>query len=468
MKRIALLVLMALLAATPLTAGTKLIALPGGATTPNSTQPLYGGGLTVTKTVGPELLTLDATCTGWTAGGALPINGWSCVAGTLVHAGGGGTTSVTYTYTIEKGTTYEVSQAVAWTASSWYLQLDSADTTSAGATRGAAGTYTERIQYSGAGGSRIFRIIPASTLLDATFSGLSVRAVTSQITPSESPLILSKTLADATANEAVVSIVSNQTGAGGNKTTLRVNSIGSGTGTEYMQEWYADGTQVGFVTNTATGFAASLIFGQYFSASRTASGSAPAYNHAATLSTWGSIYKATTNIGAMNGTDTVNIFDAALTDGAITGSDNYVNAFNAENYTSADAQAIHTAVNVGTGWDYAIKAATGLVIHTPQAVTCADDAAGTNAALTITPTAAYIELTSADAHGCNVTMGETGMVAGTVVTICVVSVTAGAVNFADSAGVTELAGAFASNVNDCITLRYGNTTTWREVSRSAN
>jgi len=109
------------------------------------------------------------------------------------------------------------------------------------------------------------------------------------------------------------------------------------------------------------------------------------------------------------------------------------------------------------------------LINTVQAETCTDNTVGASAqALTITPTSSYIEITNADADGCNITMSETGMVAGRVATLCVVSNAGATVNFADTAGVTELAGAFTANIDDCITIRYGNTTTWREVSRSAN
>lgn len=108
----------------------------------------------------------------------------------------------------------------------------------------------------------------------------------------------------------------------------------------------------------------------------------------------------------------------------------------------------------------------GMIKNTPQAATCTEN--GSPSTLTITPTSSYVEITNADAEGCNITMGETGMTAGTAVTLCVVSNAGGVVTFADTAGVTQLAGAFAADIDDCITLRYGNTTTWREVSRSVN
>lgn len=108
-----------------------------------------------------------------------------------------------------------------------------------------------------------------------------------------------------------------------------------------------------------------------------------------------------------------------------------------------------------------------LIINSVDAQTCA--AGVGKSALTITPTvSSYVEITNADVDGCDITIGETGISVGTLVTLCVVSNAGLTVDFADTAGVTELAGAFAANIDDCLTLRYGNTTTWREVSRSAN
>jgi hypothetical protein len=106
-------------------------------------------------------------------------------------------------------------------------------------------------------------------------------------------------------------------------------------------------------------------------------------------------------------------------------------------------------------------------VDTPQTASCADDAAGTNAALTLTPTADFVEITSLDAQGCDVTLSEAGMTSGRKVEIVVVAVTAGTVNFADTAGVTELAGAFTAGLYDSLRLRY-TTSRWVEVGRSNN
>lgn len=122
-------------------------------------------------------------------------------------------------------------------------------------------------------------------------------------------------------------------------------------------------------------------------------------------------------------------------------------------------------LTAGSGDMWGVNA-TGLEINKPQAVTCTAGAG--KSALTVTPTSSYIEITNSDADGCDIAMGETGMAAGMVVTLCIVSSAGTTVDFADSGGVSELAGAFAGTVDDCLTLRYGNTTTWREVSRSAN
>lgn len=54
------------------------------------------------------------------------------------------------------------------------------------------------------------------------------------------PADFNMTFADATANEIGVNITGTQTGAGGDKTVLRLDQNGSGTGSEYIQEWYAN------------------------------------------------------------------------------------------------------------------------------------------------------------------------------------------------------------------------------------
>ncbi|PJC22324.1 hypothetical protein CO059_02650 [candidate division WWE3 bacterium CG_4_9_14_0_2_um_filter_48_10] len=66
-------------------------------------------------------------------------------------------------------------------------------------------------------------------------------------------------------------------------------------------------------------------------------------------------------------------------------------------------------------------------------------------------------------------MGETDVEEGTLVLI--VNVSANTVNFADTAGVSELVGDFAAGQWDSLTLIYavyGEDSSWVEVSRSNN
>ena len=145
----------------------------------------------------------------------------------------------------------------------------------------------------------------------------------------------------------------------------------------------------------------------------------------------------------------------------------YIHEFYANGASKASIDSAGNTVIAGTfSAGFGNVSFSKLLVQPAQAVTCSAGAGV--ATLTITPTAGYVEVTNSDADGCDITMGEGSIVVGTVVTICVVSNAGTTVNFADTAGVSELAGAFAANVDDCLTLRYGNTTTWREVSRSAN
>jgi hypothetical protein len=99
----------------------------------------------------------------------------------------------------------------------------------------------------------------------------------------------------------------------------------------------------------------------------------------------------------------------------------------------------------------------------------ADNGGGTNAAATLNPTSNYVFVQCNDAQGCDITMGETNAQSGTLVTIYSSTGAAGAgeSNFADTAGVSELAGAFAAETNDVLRLFYTGLT-WVEISRSNN
>lgn len=90
---------------------------------------------------------------------------------------------------------------------------------------------------------------------------------------------------------------------------------------------------------------------------------------------------------------------------------------------------------------------------------------GTAATDTLTPATKNIQYTCNDAQGCDVTLSETGAVNGYRVTIA--NLSANTVNFADTAGVTELAGAFAMGPLDSMTIIYQNDR-WIEACRSNN
>lgn len=107
-----------------------------------------------------------------------------------------------------------------------------------------------------------------------------------------------------------------------------------------------------------------------------------------------------------------------------------------------------------------------LYISTKQTITVADDAIPASPALvTITPVSTYIEVTCNDADGCNATMGEGGISAGSL--IFIVNISANALNFADTPGISELAGAFAEGQYDSISMVYA-TDRWVELNRSNN
>jgi hypothetical protein len=107
----------------------------------------------------------------------------------------------------------------------------------------------------------------------------------------------------------------------------------------------------------------------------------------------------------------------------------------------------------------------GYMVYVASAITIADNGGGTAAAYTLTPIASYNKITCSDANGCDVTMGESGMIDGTI--IRVVNVGTNVANFADTSGVSELTAAFAAGQWDFISFMY-TTDRWSEIARSNN
>jgi hypothetical protein len=101
-------------------------------------------------------------------------------------------------------------------------------------------------------------------------------------------------------------------------------------------------------------------------------------------------------------------------------------------------------------------------VHTE---TIADDAGGTHASATITPTSNFILCDCDDAHGCTITMGESGMVSG--ITVTIVGETATHCDFSDTDGVSNLTAAMQMDDDDSLTLVYS-VDEWVEVSRADN
>lgn len=94
-----------------------------------------------------------------------------------------------------------------------------------------------------------------------------------------------------------------------------------------------------------------------------------------------------------------------------------------------------------------------------------DNGGGTAATDTLTPNGSYIEADCLDADGCNVTIGETSAIEGD--TLYILNTGSNTINFADSSGVSELAGAFAAGHNDTLTMMYDGDA-YVEFSRSNN
>lgn len=97
--------------------------------------------------------------------------------------------------------------------------------------------------------------------------------------------------------------------------------------------------------------------------------------------------------------------------------------------------------------------------------TIADSGAAGAASATVAMSAPSYRVDCQDTDGCNITMGETNAISGQTITFT--NISANTVNFADTAGVSELAGAFAAGQWDTLTVRYV-VDRWVEISRSNN
>lgn len=142
------------------------------------------------------------------------------------------------------------------------------------------------------------------------------------------------------------------------------------------------------------------------------------------------------------------------------------NVDNAKRFFKGGFEVVAGDGTLASGTDLVL--ANGLVRHTAQALSVADNVmdGGTHTATaTLTVTSGYVECTCSDGDGCDITMSESGATEGDKVSI--VNVGTNTCAFADSAGVSELAGAFSAGAADAITLIY-NGSAWVELDRSNN
>ena len=192
-------------------------------------NPTITGPVTLNETTNTELLT--QTCAGW--GLTTPVGAWSCSGDTITRTASASDLTITNAAAVA-GTVYKVCATYATiTAGTFSVTVGGVSQV----THGTAGQFCEYIPAATTGNVTITAVAASAGTI--TVSATSAKALTNVIQPSAGPIVMTKTLANATANEAAVTIISNQTGAGGDKASLRVVSIGSGTGTEYIQEWYA-------------------------------------------------------------------------------------------------------------------------------------------------------------------------------------------------------------------------------------
>ena len=149
--------------------------------------------------------------------------------------------------------------------------------------------------------------------------------------------------------------------------------------------------------------------------------------------------------------------------GSIAGTSNQITVTpGAGTITLSTPQNLHT----GASPTFTGLTLTGLVVPSGlQTVTILDDGAGTSPSATITPTQNRVAIDCQDANNCTAVMGESGILDGQEVKLIVTS--ANTVAFADTAGVSELAGAFTAGANDVLSLIYFSDR-WIEYARSNN
>lgn len=96
----------------------------------------------------------------------------------------------------------------------------------------------------------------------------------------------------------------------------------------------------------------------------------------------------------------------------------------------------------------------------PQSATCASSGDASPGSVVITPNRAYVQITNNDPEGCDVTLSETGAVAGQRVELTVTSNAGGTVNFGDLATVQEMGTGCNLPLYGTAAVRYTGASRW--------
>ncbi|MFA5898041.1 MAG: hypothetical protein WC829_02890 [Hyphomicrobium sp.] len=344
MKKILAALFLVLILAPPVFAGWDDPVLRAGA------DVTLEGTTTIAATHGSELLTL--TCAG--VGLSAPVGAWSCSGDTITRTASGSDLTLVIGPTVTAGNRYEGSVTYATiTAGTFSLSIGG----QAQVTHSAAGVFAEHFT-SGATTAPTLTAVAASAGT-ITLSSLSMKLHTDKLTNPDAAIFVQQTLANATANEAGVVMVSNQTGAAGNKTTLQLHNNGTGSGTEYLLEGLKDGTRVvSFDSAGAAILSSSVSASGSIVSSRSATTTTGALQHTSGGFTIGAPsvgFGENSTLAAMNGSDQFIGFNFAPTNSNHTSTGNSVIGFNAANIMG-DAEATEYGLLIGTGYDHPIIA----------------------------------------------------------------------------------------------------------------
>ena len=345
MKRTLLVVLLALLLPLSAQAGTKLINMPPAPgtvfPTPSLESPTITGPLVLKET--PAAALSAQTCAEW--GLTTPVGAWSCTDDplTITRTASGANLALTYsgTQTVVPGATYGILATYTITAGSFSSAIGGR------IGRAQSATVTLREYFPATtDGKHIITVTAASA---GTITGISVNAITNTVSASEGPIVSTANLESAGNQSGAVDIVTG-TKAGGILSIRDFIDAGTGGSTRYAFRVFSGATQIVSLNATDGGMIlGGVTSNSTFTSTRT-SLSSPAFYHTGTATSWGATFRDSGTVGIMNGSDTLNIFDAAITNSNHTGSSNFVNAFNAGNITG-DAEASEYGINIGTGWD---------------------------------------------------------------------------------------------------------------------